>query len=68
PAQGKSAGFVTREIKDKRRTAGQCIKCGGNHKFEDCKTGWRVDSPQKTFGKAGTIEEVMETPQESGKA
>ena len=37
---GRSNGFVTLEIREKRKKAGECVKCGEKgHKFENCKNG-----------------------------
>ncbi|KAB5587664.1 Retrotransposable element Tf2 [Ceratobasidium theobromae] len=59
PAQGKSAGFVTRDIQDKWRKAGECVKCGDSaHKFENCPNGWKTRSgerPRTENGKIGSL-------------
>ncbi|QRV92841.1 Retrotransposon-derived protein PEG10 [Ceratobasidium sp. AG-Ba] len=70
PATGKSAGFVTVEIREKRRKAGQCPKCGdASHKFEQCTNGWKLkpDERSKSIpGKIGSLID-LEDPAESGK-
>jgi hypothetical protein len=63
--------FVTREIQEKHRKAGKCVKCGGNnHKFEDCCSGWKLQPREKTKTETGKMGDLisLETPVESGKA
>ncbi|KAB5587789.1 Retrotransposon-derived protein PEG10 [Ceratobasidium theobromae] len=71
PAQGKSAGFVTRDIQDRRRKAGECVKSGDSaHKFENCPNGWKTRSgerPRTENGKIGSLID-LEDSTESGKA
>ncbi|QRV99684.1 Retrotransposon-derived protein PEG10 [Ceratobasidium sp. AG-Ba] len=71
PTTGKSAGFVTVEIREKRRKAGQCPKCGdASHKFEQCTNGWKLKPDEVTKsipGKVGSLID-LEDPAESGKA
>ncbi|QRV88668.1 Retrotransposon-derived protein PEG10 [Ceratobasidium sp. AG-Ba] len=59
PATRKSAGFVTVDIREKRRKAGQCPKCGdASHKFEQCTNGWKLkpDEHSKSIpGKIGSL-------------
>jgi hypothetical protein len=50
----RSGDFVTREIQEKRRKAGKCVKCGGNnHKFEDCHSGWKLQPGEKIQPETG---------------
>ncbi|QRV97849.1 Retrotransposon-derived protein PEG10 [Ceratobasidium sp. AG-Ba] len=71
PGTGKSASFVTVEIREKHRKAGQCPKCGeASHKFEQCTNGWRLkpDEHLKPIpGKVGSLID-LEDPAELGKA
>jgi hypothetical protein len=62
--------FVTREIQEKRRKDGNCVKCGGiNHKFEDCRSGWKLQPGEKTQTETGKMCNLisLETPVEPGK-
>ncbi|QRV87181.1 Retrotransposon-derived protein PEG10 [Ceratobasidium sp. AG-Ba] len=71
PTTGKSAGFVTVEIREKRRKAGQCPKCGdASHKFEQCTNGWRLKQDKRTKSIPGEVGSLidLEDPAESGKA
>lgn len=59
-----SPNFVSREEKDRRKTAGLCLKCGrAGHGIKDCKTGWRKEAPKegkkekRESGNAGKLEE-----------
>ncbi|QRV97857.1 Retrotransposon-derived protein PEG10 [Ceratobasidium sp. AG-Ba] len=71
PTTGKLAGFVTVEIREKRRKAGQCPKCGeASHKFEQCTNGWRLKPDERTKSirsEAGSLIDLAD-PAESGKA
>jgi hypothetical protein len=67
----RSSDFMTREIQEKHRKAGKCIKCGGNnHKFEDCCSGWKLQPGEKIQPETGKMGNLisLETPVESGKA
>jgi hypothetical protein len=66
-----SSDFVTQEIQEKRRKAGKCVKCGGNqHKFEDCRSGWKLQPGEKIQPEIGKMGNLIsqKTPVESGKA
>jgi hypothetical protein len=63
--------FVTREIQEKHRKAGKCVKCGGNnHKFGDCHSGWKLQSGEKIQPETGKMGNLisLDTPVESVKA
>jgi hypothetical protein len=67
----RSSDFVTKEIQEKCRKAGKCVKCGGNnHKFEDCRSGWKLQPGEKIQPETGKMGDLisLETPVESGKA
>jgi hypothetical protein len=67
----RSGDFMTREIQEKCRKAGKCVKCGGNnHKFEDCRSGWKLQPGEKIQPETGKLGDLisLETPVESGKA
>lgn len=55
--------YVGKEIKDRRRAEGLCIKCGtAGHGFADCKIGWRLEDGKKE------TKEVKEVKREKGSA
>jgi hypothetical protein len=67
----RSGDFVTQEIQEKCRKAGKCVKCGGNnHKFEDCRSGWKLQPGEKNQPETGKMGDLisLETPGEPGKA
>jgi hypothetical protein len=66
-----SGDFVTREIQEKCRKAGKCVKCGGNnHQFEYCHSGWKLHPGEKIQPETGKVSDLisLETPVESGEA
>jgi hypothetical protein len=67
----RSSDFITKEIQEKHRKAGKCVKWGGNkHKFEDCRSGWKLQPGQKIQPETGKMGNLisLETPVELGKA
>lgn len=70
PLDGKSGGFLTLEIREKRRKAGQCPKRGDSgHVFKKCTRGWTLNAaerPKSTTGKAANLID-LEEPAEAGK-
>jgi hypothetical protein len=71
PLGGKTGGFVGPEVREKRRKAGQCPKCGdSSHAFEKCTNGWTLKPGERAkpaYGKAANLID-LEEPEASGKA
>jgi hypothetical protein len=63
--------LVTREVQEKCRKAGKCVKCGGkNHKFEDCCSGCKLQPGEKIQPESGKMGDLisLDTPVELRKA
>ncbi|QRV77801.1 Retrotransposon-derived protein PEG10 [Ceratobasidium sp. AG-Ba] len=81
PVSTESANYVDQAEKDRRKAAGECIKCGRKgHSAKECRTGWRLSSAkgpkpegrskkEKDSGKAAAEakSDISESELESGK-
>ncbi|QRV77428.1 Retrotransposon-derived protein PEG10 [Ceratobasidium sp. AG-Ba] len=49
PASTEPANYVDQAEKDRRKAAGECIKCGRKgHSAKECRTGWRLSSAKES--------------------
>ena len=60
-----SPNFVSNEEKDRRRTAGVCLKCGkAGHGIKDCRTGWRKEGKKEEKREKGNAAKIETTSNE----
>jgi hypothetical protein len=61
PAQGRSGNFVSRNVQEQQRKAGECTKFRDKlHKWEGCKNGWCLKSSEHSKPESGKAAEVEE--------